>query len=94
MDVLIEVADVLVEHSLPHTIIETDADEDTIVLEVEYEKEEREVFREIEDIIAEHEEGGDDDDDNDDDADEDDENGDGENTDEEEDSRSSRRSRR
>ena len=54
---IIEVADVLLENEITNEIIGTDADEDTIILEVQYEKEQREVIHEVEDIISDfHEE--------------------------------------
>ena len=56
---IVEVADVLLENEISNQIIGTDADEDTVILEVQYEKEQREVIHEVEDIIAEYEEAQD-----------------------------------
>ena len=49
---ILDVADVLLENDIINNIIGTDSDEDTIILEVEYDKEQREVIHEVEDIIA------------------------------------------
>jgi hypothetical protein len=53
---IVEVADVLLENEIINQIVGSDADEDTVILEVQYEKEQREVIHEVEDIIAEYEE--------------------------------------
>ena len=50
--VMIEVADLLLENDIYNDIVGTDADNDTIIMEVQYEKEQREVIHEAEDIIA------------------------------------------
>ncbi|WPV65970.1 hypothetical protein [Chitinophaga sp. LS1] len=58
--IIIEVADVLLENEITNDIIGTNAENDELVLEVEYEKEQREVIHQIEDMIADHEESDDD----------------------------------
>ncbi len=52
------VASVIAEHSLDHTITDADADEDeeSITLSITYTKEERDAFRQIQDLIEDHEE--------------------------------------
>ncbi len=65
--VLIDVADLLLEHDIEHKVIATDSDEETITLEISYEKEQRDIFHEITDLIEDHS-------DNEDDEEEDDEN--------------------
>ncbi len=65
---MLDVADVLVQNQINHEIIGTDSDEDTIIFEVQYEKDERDAIHEIEDLIADYvedEESEDDDDNND-----------------------------
>jgi hypothetical protein len=59
--IIIEVVDVLLENEITNNIIGTDAENDELVLELEYEKEQREVIHQIEDMIADHEKGDDDD---------------------------------
>jgi len=54
--ILVEVADLLIEHEISHKITATDADNDCITLELEYEKEEREIIHEIQDLIDDYEE--------------------------------------
>ena len=49
---IIEVADVLLENEITNEIIGTNADEDAVILEVQYDKEQREVIHEVEDIIS------------------------------------------
>lgn len=53
---LLDVADVLIENEIINDIIGTDADEDAIILEVEYDKSQREIIHDIEDIISDFEE--------------------------------------
>lgn len=60
---LIEVADVLIEAEIPVEITGTDADDDTITIEIQYEKEQRETIHEVKDIIADYEDDEDDEDD-------------------------------
>ena len=62
--ILVEVADLLIEHEISHKITATDADNDCITLELEYEKEEREIIHEIQDLIDDYEEEGEEDEDN------------------------------
>jgi hypothetical protein len=49
---IIEVADVLLENEIINEIIGTEPDEDAVILEVQYDKEQREVIHEVEDIIS------------------------------------------
>lgn len=49
---IIQVAKVLLENEITNEIIGTDADEDTIILEVQYEKEQRKAIHEVENIIS------------------------------------------
>ena len=73
---MMQVAKVLTENELVATITGSDDEDDTITIEVQYEKSNRAAIHEIEDIIEEHssDENDDDEDDNDED-DEDDEKG-------------------
>jgi hypothetical protein len=54
--VIAQVSDVIIENEITHTIIGADTDEDTITLEVQFTKDEREIIHEIEDIISDYEE--------------------------------------
>jgi ribosomal protein S8 len=54
--ILIAVADKLIEYGLAHSITATDEDNDSVTLEVEYGKDEKEVIHEIEDLITDFEE--------------------------------------
>ncbi len=49
---IIDVADVLLENEITNEIIGTEPDEDAVILEVQYDKEQREVIHEVEDIIS------------------------------------------
>ena len=53
---IMEVADVLLENSIPNEIIGTDDETDELILEITYEKEQRDVMHQIEDLIADYEE--------------------------------------
>lgn len=57
--VIVEVADVLLENEIINQIIGADPDEDTIILEVQYDKEQRDVIHDVEDIISDYEEAED-----------------------------------
>jgi hypothetical protein len=61
--IMVEVCGLICEHELYHTIMEVDEDEDTICLEIEYSKQDREVIHLIEDLIADNSDDDDDDDD-------------------------------
>lgn len=65
---LIEVADLLIENEITHQMVATDEDNDTVTIEVEYDRDERDTIHEIENAIDDYEEDEDesDDDDNDD----------------------------
>ncbi|RFS20036.1 hypothetical protein DVR12_20145 [Chitinophaga silvatica] len=69
VDVLIRVADVLLENDITNTITGTDEDEGHITIEVEYEKEQRDAIHEAEDIISDYHENEEDEDDDEDDED-------------------------
>jgi hypothetical protein len=70
---MMAVANVLNEHELVATITDSDDEDQTITLEVQYEKGDRAAIHEIEDIIEEHtEDSGDDDSEEDEDEDDDD----------------------
>lgn len=69
IDALIAVADLLIENEIPHVIVATDEENDMLTVEVEYDKDKREVIHEIDDIIDDHLEDDDEDDDDDDDND-------------------------
>ncbi|MBN8852768.1 MAG: hypothetical protein BGO55_03345 [Sphingobacteriales bacterium 50-39] len=63
-DAMPEVATILVNNELTNEIIGSDEENETITLEVQYEKEERDAFQEILDVVesyedAEEEEGDD-----------------------------------
>ena len=68
---MMAVASVLSEHELVATITDSDDEDQTITLEVQYEKGDRAAIHEIEDIIEEHTEDTDEDDDSEDDEEED-----------------------
>jgi hypothetical protein len=48
----LEVTDVLLENEIVNDLTGTDSDEDTLILEVQYEKEQRDAIHKVEDIIA------------------------------------------
>ena len=54
--VIAQVSDVIIENEITHTIIGADTHEDTVTLEVQFDKDEREVIHEIEDIVSDYEE--------------------------------------
>ena len=58
---LIEVAAILIENGISNEIIDTDEDEDSITLEVNYSKDEREIIHQVKNIISDYEEDDDDD---------------------------------
>ncbi|NLR80951.1 hypothetical protein [Chitinophaga eiseniae] len=66
---LIEVADVLLENEITNNITGTNEEEDELVIEVQYEKEQREAIHQIEDIIADYEEEEDEDEEDEDEED-------------------------
>ncbi len=49
---IIDVADVLLENEITNEIIGTEPDEDVVIIEVQYDKDQREVIHEVEDIIS------------------------------------------
>lgn len=68
---MMAVANVLSEHELVATITDSDDEDQTITLEVQYEKADRAAIHEIEDIIEEHTEDADEDDEDDEEEDDD-----------------------
>lgn len=54
--VIVEVADLLLDNEITNDIVGTDPDNDELIIEVEYEKEQREIIHQIEDVIADFEE--------------------------------------
>ena len=54
--VIAQVSEVIIENEITHTIVGADTDEDTITLEIQFTKDEREIIHEIEDIISNYEE--------------------------------------
>lgn len=54
--IITEVACVLLENEIVNDIIGADTETDEILLEVQYEREQRDVIHHIEDMISDHEE--------------------------------------
>lgn len=54
--VIAQVSDLIIENEITHQIIGADTGEDTITLEVQFSKDEREIIHEIEDIVSDYEE--------------------------------------
>jgi hypothetical protein len=54
--IMLEVCGLICEHDLHHVIMEVDEDADTISLEIQYSKQDREVIHQIEDLIADNSE--------------------------------------
>ncbi len=52
---LMEVADLLIENEITHQMVATDEDNDTITIEVEYDRDERDTIHEVEDAIDDYE---------------------------------------
>lgn len=52
--IMVEVCGLICEHELYHTIREVNEDADTISLEIEYSKQDRDVIHQIEDLIADN----------------------------------------
>lgn len=50
--IMLDVADLLLENEIANDIVGTDADEETIIIEVQFEKEQRDIIHEVEDTIA------------------------------------------
>lgn len=50
-----DVASILSENEITNSITGTDEDHEIVFVEVEYEKDERDAIREIEDVIRDHE---------------------------------------
>jgi hypothetical protein len=62
--VMLEVCGLICEHDLHHAIMEVDEDADTITLELQYSKQDREAIHQIEDLIADNTDDEDDDEEN------------------------------
>lgn len=58
--VIVEVAGLLLENDISHSIIDADEDADELTIELEYSKSKRDTIHEIEDIIADNSDGNDD----------------------------------
>lgn len=52
LNAIIEVVGLLLENDISNEIIETDEDEETLTLEINYSKDEREIIHQIKDIIT------------------------------------------
>ncbi|BAV07395.1 hypothetical protein SAMN05421788_109250 [Filimonas lacunae] len=65
VNVLIRVADVLLENEITNSITGTDEEDGHITIEVEYEKEQRNAIHEAEDIICDYHENEEDEEDDD-----------------------------
>jgi sulfur carrier protein ThiS len=52
---LMEVADLLIENEITHQMVATDEDNDTITIEVEYDRDDRDTIHEVEDAIDDYE---------------------------------------
>jgi len=66
---LIEVADLLIENEITHQMVATDEDNDTVTIEVEYDRDERDTIHEVEDAIDDYEADEEEDADNEEDSD-------------------------
>ncbi|WPV67032.1 hypothetical protein [Chitinophaga sp. LS1] len=66
-NIMLDVCNLICEHELEHTIMEVDEDEDTISLELQYSKQDRNVIHRIEDMIVDNSDEEDDEDEEDDD---------------------------
>ena len=53
---ILQAVDLLLEHEIVHEIVATDEEEEQLIIQVEYEKQERDAIHEIEDLIADYEE--------------------------------------
>lgn len=51
---ILDVADVLIENDIINDIVGTDDKEDTIIIEVEYEKDQRKIIHKMEGIISDY----------------------------------------
>lgn len=60
---MLEVCALICEHDLHHTIMEVDEDADTITLELQYTKQDRDAIHQIEDLIADNTDDEEDDED-------------------------------
>jgi hypothetical protein len=65
--IMLKVSDLICGNQLTHEIIEVDEDADTITLELEYTKQERDVIHQIEDLIADNSDDEEEEEDEDDD---------------------------
>ena len=53
---LTEVADIIMEHEIPHEIVAADESTETITLELTYDRDERSIIHAIEDLIEDYKE--------------------------------------
>lgn len=70
---IIEVANVLLENEIINDIVGTEPYKDELIIEVQYDKEQREIIHQVEDIIADYEESDDEEEEEDDDDEEEEE---------------------
>jgi hypothetical protein len=61
--IITEVAEVLLENEIINDIIGADTETDEVLIEVQFERDQRDVIHQIEDLISDYEETEDDDDD-------------------------------
>lgn len=59
--IMLEVCGLICTHELEHTIIEVDEDADTISIELQYSKQDRDIIHQIEDLIADNSDDDEDD---------------------------------
>jgi hypothetical protein len=62
-DAMLEVATILVDNELTNEIIGSDEENETVTVEVQYEKEERDAVQEILDVVESYEDAEEEDDD-------------------------------
>lgn len=53
---ILQAVDLLLKKEIIHEIVATDVEEEQLIIQVEYEKQERDTIHEIEDLIANYEE--------------------------------------
>jgi hypothetical protein len=63
--IITEVAEVLLENEIINDIIGADTETDEVLIEVQFEREQRDVIHQIEDMISDYQETEEDDDDDD-----------------------------
>ncbi len=65
---IVPAAEVLLEHEIPNSIIGADTENDQLILEVQYDKGQRDIIHHVMDLIDDYEESDEEEDDEDDDA--------------------------